>query len=137
MSLPHIHHRRPKGGGLYTATGTADEPVASTSTIELNGQISRPPEEAAAGGRPLFRAASLDSLTIDDDDDDIYARPPPPKRQRKAPVTTPKAKGKAGAKGKGKQKELFVPSVPFPMHFVKLEQVYKVSSVQLSSLNRR
>lgn len=77
----------------------------------------------------MFRAASVDSLTIDDDDDDIYARPPPPKKQRKAPVTTAKGKGKTGAKAKGKQKELFVPSVPFPPHFVKLEQVYKVSSV--------
>jgi DEAD/DEAH box helicase domain-containing protein len=136
MSLPHIHHRRPKGGGLLTTASTVDEPIASTSRIELNGQISRAPAEAAAGERPLFRAASVDSLTIDDDDD-IYARPPLPKKQRKAPAPTAKAKGKAAYKGKGKQKELFVPSVPFPPHFVKLEQVYKVSSASTVSIALR
>lgn len=55
----------------------------SRSTIELNGQTSRPPVEAAAGARSLFRAESID---LTGDDGDIYDAPPPPKKQRKPPA---------------------------------------------------
>lgn len=126
MSIPY--KRPPTGGGMLSASSQLqrDEPLASTSTIELNGQLSRNPAEAAAGPRPLFRAASEESTAPGDAEDDIYARPPPPKKQRKAPAAS--ASKAKGGKGKGKAKEIpFVSSMPFPPHFVKLQQTFRVS----------
>jgi hypothetical protein len=68
-----------------------------------------------------------ESSVVDDDG-------PVAKKRKIAPAV---AKGKAkGKKGKGKKKEkepAFVPTVPFPEHFVKLEKTFKVNVLSAPS----
>ncbi|SCZ94454.1 BZ3500_MvSof-1268-A1-R1_Chr12-2g03910 [Microbotryum saponariae] len=99
-----------------------------STTVELNGQISRPSVSATTLAQRRLREASLDSnaLDLEDDDPDRASSasalpPPPPKRPKTTKATTAKTK-----QAKGNQKESqFIPSVEFPPHFVKLEKTFK------------
>lgn len=134
-----IPRKTPKGGGLFTAASSTARNSTTTSTddqrapVTLNGQTSHSliasTSRLADSKARRVRESSIESTALDEAD---FTRPDTTvnKKRKVAPsVSTAGSKDKGKGK-KLKQKELnFVPTVPFPPHFVKLEKTFKVSVV--------
>jgi len=112
-----------KGGGLLTASSAGSrsaQPIASTSATTLDDPA---------------RSEQILDLTVSDEDDDQFEVVNPFKRRKvDPPVPTPspnpkpRAKPKPKPKIKLKEKEKALQStMDWPVHFKKLEQVFKVS----------
>jgi DEAD/DEAH box helicase domain-containing protein len=115
----------PHGGGLAHSA-----PVASTSAaVDLNDVAERCVRlmnacACADRTRRLFREGSADSIASAAIDEAPVASTSKSKK-RKAKGDPPPAKKPRAAKGKAKASD-FVPTIEWPEHFKKLEQVFKV-----------